>query len=66
MPAVLRSIVPIFLLILLGYALWRWGFPGNLFWPAARLTYYRLFPVLLIERLQRTDYADAGVEPGLG
>lgn len=67
MPAVLSAIVPIFLLILLGYALWRWGFPGDLFWPAAaRLTYYVLFPALLIESLMRADLERLALLPMAG
>lgn len=49
---VLQTITPIFLLILTGFALRRASFPSPEFWPQAeRLTYYVLFPALLIDKL---------------
>ncbi len=46
------TIVPLFLLILLGYLLQKKQFPGNLFWPAAaRITYFIFFPALVLRRL---------------
>lgn len=49
---VLQTITPIFLLILTGFALRRASFPSQEFWPQAeRLTYYVLFPALLIDKL---------------
>jgi predicted permease len=42
----------VFVLILLGYGLQRWEFPGREFWPQAeRLTYYVLFPAMLVFKL---------------
>ena len=50
------ALAPIFLVILLGLALRRWDFPGEAFWPfAERLTYYVLFPALLVESLATAD-----------
>jgi predicted permease len=43
---------PIFFLIMLGYGLRYSGFPGEAFWLGAeRLTYFLLFPALLIHKL---------------
>jgi len=45
------SILPIFLLLILGYVLRRKGFPGDNFWPLAdKVTYWILFPALLLYR----------------
>ncbi|MCH8551170.1 MAG: AEC family transporter [Natronospirillum sp.] len=49
---------PVFLLILLGAVLNRLDFPGRDYWPGIeRLTYYVLFPALLIHRLALTEYS---------
>ena len=49
---VLQTILPIFILILTGFALRRAEFPSSTFWPQAeRLTYYVLFPALLVDKL---------------
>jgi malonate transporter len=49
---ILGAILPIFALIALGAGLRRSGFPGESFWPQVeRLTYYLLFPALLVESL---------------
>lgn len=56
MSLVLATVVPVFLLILLGHALKRRGFPGDAFWPAAeRMNFYLLFPVLLVVGMAQTD-----------
>ncbi|WP_029893912.1 AEC family transporter [Desulfohalovibrio reitneri] len=56
MQTVLTSLAPIFLLILGGYAFKRASFPGRDFWPLAeRLTYYVLFPALLVDKLGSAD-----------
>lgn len=45
-------LIPIFLIILLGYVLKRIHFPGDPFWPALeKLTYFVFFPALLINNL---------------
>ena len=60
---VLQTILPIFLLILTGFILRRTEFPSTGFWPQAeRLTYYVLFPALLIDKLTSMH---AGQQPVL-
>lgn len=50
MAQILAGIAPIFALILAGYGLKRLDFPGEAFWPdLERLTYYVLFPALLVD-----------------
>jgi predicted permease len=49
---------PIFFVIGLGYVLRRSRFPGEAFWPTAeKLTYYLLFPALLVHRLALADFS---------
>ena len=56
MLAIAGSIVPIFLLILLGFAFKRLGFPGDGFWgPAERMAYYVFLPALIIRNLAAAD-----------
>jgi hypothetical protein len=48
----LLTIVPVFMLILTGFLLRRFEFPSREFWPQVeRMTYYVLFPALLVEKL---------------
>lgn len=48
----LQTLWPLFALIIAGYALRRWNFPGEAFWPEAeRLNYFILFPALLFNSL---------------
>ncbi len=48
--ATLAALVPIFLLIALGFGMQRFRFPGGEFWPLAeRFMYFFLFPVLLVK-----------------
>ena len=48
MSYILVSLWPLFVLILAGHGMRRFGFPGEGFWPGAeRLNYYILFPALL-------------------
>ena len=62
MTATLDALGPIFLLVLLGFALQRWQFPGDGFWPLAeRFTYYLLFPALLIHNLAPAHFAGVAV-----
>ena len=57
MSAMIWALAPIFLLISLGYLFKRWDFPGQGFWPLSeRLTYYVLFPCLLLDSLTRADF----------
>ena len=52
LPLILSALGPIFGVIALGYALRRRGFPGEAFWPLAeKLTYFLLFPALLVRNL---------------
>jgi predicted permease len=62
LPLILGALGPIFALILLGLGLRRIGFPGDGFWPAAeRLTYFALFPALLVHRLALSRLGDYAV-----
>lgn len=67
MLAVLEALVPIFVLIGLGYAFASHGFPGAGFWLGAeRLAYYVLFPPLLIRHLARAEIVGSLVAPLAG
>jgi predicted permease len=58
---------PIFFMIGLGYLLRRRGFPGETFWPAAeRLTYFLLFPALLVHKLALAKLGDYAIAPLTG
>jgi len=62
MLATILVILPVFLLILVGSVCRRFGFPGAEFWPPAeRLSYYLLFPVLLVTTLARADFSGLAV-----
>ena len=64
LPLILGALGPIFGLILIGFSLRRVGFSGDGFWPAAeRLTYFVLFPALLIQRLALSRIGDYAVLP---
>jgi len=59
MQALLTAVLPVFLLILLGYAIRRRAWIGEGFWePAERLTYFFLLPALLATALARADFAN--------
>lgn len=67
LPLILGALGPIFALILLGLGLRQFGFPGDGFWPAAeRLTYFILFPALLVHRLALSRLGDYAVLPVTG
>jgi len=52
MAMIAQALVPVFVLILMGYLFRRWQFPGDSFWlQAERFTYYLLFPAMLIFKL---------------
>lgn len=56
-------LLPVFSLIILGFTFSRAGFPGNSFWEAAeRLTYYVLFPSLLVQKIAAPTVAIGGRE----
>lgn len=53
---IVLALVPVFALLMLGFFARRYGFPGEGFWaPAERLTYYLLFPALLISSLSQAS-----------
>jgi predicted permease len=57
--AVFAAPVPIFALILLGYALRRYRIVPDEFWvPAEKLTYYIFFPLLLLDNLSKANLGD--------
>lgn len=57
MSPVLLAVAPIFGLIFFGFLLRRLEFPGPGFWPVSeRLTYYVLFPALLVSGLSGRDF----------
>jgi hypothetical protein len=61
MAEALGAIAPIFLLLVLGFALGRRDFPGAGFWPLVeRLVYFLLFPALLIRSTASIE-ADGGI-----
>jgi hypothetical protein len=53
----LAALLPVFIIILLGYVFKRVGFPGDDFWLAAeKATYFVFFPALLINKLSTADF----------
>jgi predicted permease len=49
--SILGALIPIFIVILSGYALRKLRFPGDEFWSyAERITYFVLFPALLLQK----------------
>lgn len=67
LPAILGALGPIFFIMVLGYGLRRGGFPGEAFWPCAeKLTYYLLFPALLVRSLATAQLGDYAVAPVAG
>lgn len=62
--AILSALGPIFFLIVLGYVLRRSQFPGEVFWPGVeKLTYFLLFPALLVHKLALADLGDYAIAP---
>lgn len=62
--AILAALTPVFVLILGGHVMKRTGFPGEEFWvPAERITYYILFPALLVHNLATAPLASAHLGP---
>lgn len=61
---VVEALGPVFFLIILGYGLRYRGFPGEAFWPGAeRLTYFLLFPALLVHRLALAELGNYPLIP---
>jgi predicted permease len=49
--SIVGALLPVFAVIVSGYGLRSFGFPGDTFWPhAERLTYFVLFPSLLLQK----------------
>ncbi|MGB5947966.1 MAG: AEC family transporter [Parvibaculum sp.] len=64
MLSILNSLIPIFLVIGLGFAMRRSGFPGEGIWlPLDQLNYYVLFPALLTYTLAVADLENFDVWP---
>jgi len=67
MPDVVLAILPVFLLIFLGTGLKAAAFLTPAFWEGAeRLTYFVLFPALLLTTLARAEFGDIDVLPMAG
>ncbi len=67
MPDVVLAILPVFLLIFLGTGLKAAGVLAPAFWEGAeRLTYFVLFPALLVTTLARAQFGDIDVLPMAG
>lgn len=63
MNPVIPAVAPVFGLVLAGHALHRMRFPARAFWPASeRLTYYVLFPALLVGGLSGREF-ESGALP---
>jgi malonate transporter len=61
---ILLALAPVFLLIFIGHGLKRWGALEGAFWVGAeRLTYFLLFPALLVETLAEAEVAAAIAGP---
>mgnify|MGYP003675479461 FL=1 len=58
------AILPIFLLIVVGFIFKRTGFIGEGFWaPAEKLTYYVLLPALIVRSITESDLSSLPVGP---
>ncbi len=67
MTGILGALAPVGLVIAFGWALRRAGFPGDGFWaPAERLTYYVLFPALIVNNLGAAPFGALPVAPMAG
>lgn len=59
MQAILEALLPIFLLIFIGYSFKHLRFPSENFWSQAdKFTYYVLFPSLLVYKLANADLSN--------
>ena len=62
MLAVIAALIPVFLLIVTGFALRRWLIQNDAHWIGLeRLLYYVMFPALLVESLSRADLSKVPV-----
>ncbi len=67
MSTTVAALLPVFLLIVLGYALRRTAFLPDSFWaPAEKLTYYVTFPALLVSNLAGADFTGLPAAPLAG
>jgi hypothetical protein len=58
------ALLPVFIIIFMGYACKQLGFPGDGFWVAAeRMTYFVFFPALLINKLAFASFAASTALP---
>ena len=54
--SIIDTLLPLYLLISLGYILFQRGFPGGNFWEGVeKMTYFILFPALIFSNLARAD-----------
>ncbi len=59
---IIYALIPVFLVIALGAYVRRIGFPGEDFWqPLDRVTYFILFPALLVHSLVAADFSNIPV-----
>ncbi len=62
MTSIINALLPVFLLIGVGYLLRRVGIPGEGFWaPAERITYFVFFPSLLVYNLAQAPLAGQAI-----
>ncbi len=62
MSTFLTAIVPVFVVIAIGYGFQYYDFPGDNFWHlAARITYFAFFPALLVDRLATAQLEDVSI-----
>ncbi|MEQ1890070.1 MAG: AEC family transporter [Alphaproteobacteria bacterium] len=61
---ILGALLPVFLIITLGWVIRRMGFPDSTAWPPMeRLIYFILFPCLLVQNLATADLAGIDIAP---
>lgn len=62
MDSIFNALLPVFLLIGVGYTLRRIQLPGDGFWvPAERITYFLFFPALLVHNLARAPLGEQAI-----
>jgi hypothetical protein len=62
MSTFLDALLPVFVLIVVGYAFHSYAFPSTEFWGlAARITYFAFFPALLVSRLATVQLPDVQI-----
>tara|TARA_R110002110_G_scaffold68731_10_gene185875 strand:- start:1099 stop:2013 length:915 start_codon:yes stop_codon:yes gene_type:complete len=61
---ILNALIPVFIVIALGFVIKRMDFPGDGLWtPLDQLTYYIFFPALLFRTLAIADLGDYDIAP---